>query len=62
MFLFCGWSKFLGETVACAKMPVTFTPLRTIEVKETESIFDCQFHPEKDLIFAVATVDGDVHM
>lgn len=43
-------------------MPVTFTPLRTLTLNETETIFDLQFHPEKDRVLVAATVEGDVLM
>jgi len=39
-----------------------FSDKRSFVVKDTDLIFDCHFHPEKDHLLAVGTIEGDVHV
>lgn len=39
-----------------------FDNKRTIKLPESEFIFDSHFHPDKEGILAVGTIDGDVHV
>jgi hypothetical protein len=39
-----------------------FTNHKTFRVPDTDLIFDSDYHPDKDGLLAVGTVEGDVHV
>lgn len=39
-----------------------FTNVKTFPLKDTEVVFDSDFHPDKEGVLAVATIEGNVHV
>lgn len=39
-----------------------FTDVKSFSLKNTDVVFDSEFHPDKEGVLAVATIEGHVHM
>lgn len=39
-----------------------FTGIKSFTLKNTDVVFDSDFHPEKEGVLAVGTIEGHVHM